>query len=58
MPISIGLTIVALIVVGLIKGKLANLNLWRSAIEVVAIGGASALDGYVLGAYVPHLFDY
>jgi len=58
LPISIGLTIVALIVVGLIKGKLATLNLWRSTIEVVVIGGASALGGYLLGTYVPHLFGY
>ncbi|MDQ2830630.1 MAG: VIT1/CCC1 transporter family protein [Chloroflexota bacterium] len=58
LPISIGLTIVALIVVGIIKGKLATLNLWRSTIEVVVIGGASALGGYLLGTYVPHLFGY
>ncbi len=57
-PVSLALTVVALIIVGIIKGKLANLNLFRSSLEVVVVGGASALGGYLLGTYLPHLFGY
>jgi vacuolar iron transporter family protein len=58
LPISIALTLVALVIVGIIKGKLASLNLIRSIAEVVIVGGASALGGYLLGTLVPHLFGY
>ncbi|HLJ80959.1 MAG TPA: VIT1/CCC1 transporter family protein [Ktedonobacterales bacterium] len=58
LPISIVLTILALIIVGIIKGKLASLNLVRSIAEVVIVGGASALGGYLLGTFVPHLFGF
>ena len=56
--VSILLTIVALVVVGVIKGRLANLNLFRSALEVVVVGTASALGGYLLGVAIPHLFGF
>jgi VIT1/CCC1 family predicted Fe2+/Mn2+ transporter len=56
--VSILLTIVALIVVGVIKGRLANLNLFRSALEVVVVGAASALGGYLLGVVIPRLFGF
>src|SRR5215472_4394519 len=46
--VSILLTILALVVVGVIKGRLANLNLFRSSLEVVVVGTASALGGYLL----------
>lgn len=58
LPISIALTRVALIVVGLIKGKLASLNLGRSVLEIVMVGGASAGGGYLLGTIIPHLLGY
>jgi vacuolar iron transporter family protein len=58
LPISLFLTVVALIIVGIIKGRLANLNLFRSSLEVVVVGGASALGGYLLGTYLPRLFGY
>ncbi|HLZ20814.1 MAG TPA: VIT1/CCC1 transporter family protein [Ktedonobacterales bacterium] len=58
LPISIVLTIVALIIVGIIKGKLASLNMARSIAEVVIVGGASALGGYLLGTIVPRLFGF
>jgi len=58
LPISIGLTVVALIVVGLIKGRLASLNLVRSVLEVVIVGGISAGGGYLLGTIIPHLLGY
>ncbi len=56
--VSILLTIVALVVVGVIKGRLANLNLFRSALEVVVVGTASALGGYLLGVVIPRLFGF
>ena len=56
--VSILLTILALVIVGVIKGRLANLNLFRSALEVVVVGTASALGGYLLGVVIPHLFGF
>jgi vacuolar iron transporter family protein len=57
-PVSLALTVLALILVGVIKGNLANLNLVRSSVEVVLVGGASAAGGYLLGTLIPHLFGY
>jgi vacuolar iron transporter family protein len=56
--VSILLTILALVIVGVIKGRLANLNLFRSALEVVVVGTVSALGGYLLGVVIPHLFGF
>jgi vacuolar iron transporter family protein len=56
LPVSIALTVVALIIVGVIKGRLAQLNLLRSAAEVVVVGGVSAGGGYLLGNVIPHFF--
>ena len=58
LPISLVLTVLALVIVGVIKGRLANINLVRSALEVVVVGTASALGGYLLGNVVPHLFGF
>jgi predicted membrane protein (TIGR00267 family) len=58
LPISIALTIVALIIVGFIKGKLTSLNIPRSVVEIVVVGGISAGGGYLLGSIVPHLLGY
>lgn len=58
LPISIGLTVVALILVGIIKGKLASLRLPMSILEVVIVGVVSAGGGYLLGTWIPHLFGY
>jgi VIT1/CCC1 family predicted Fe2+/Mn2+ transporter len=56
--VSILLTILALVIVGVIKGRLANLNLFRSALEVVVVGTVSALGGYLLGVVIPRLFGF
>jgi VIT1/CCC1 family predicted Fe2+/Mn2+ transporter len=56
LPVSILLTVVALVIVGIIKGRLASLNLFRSVIEIVVVGGASAGGGYLLGSVIPQLF--
>jgi VIT1/CCC1 family predicted Fe2+/Mn2+ transporter len=58
LPLSIALTLIALVIVGIIKGRLANLNLVRSSIEVVLVGGLSALGGFLLGSLIPHLFGF
>ena len=56
LPVSIALTVVALVVVNIISGPLANLNLAWSTLEIVAVGGALALGGLLLGVLIPHLF--
>jgi vacuolar iron transporter family protein len=58
LPISLVLTFLALVVVGIIKGKLATMNIARSIIEIVIVGAVSAGGGYVLGTVLPHLFGY
>jgi VIT1/CCC1 family predicted Fe2+/Mn2+ transporter len=55
---SLVLTAVALLAVGLIKGRLARLNPVRSVLEVVLVGAVSGLGGYLLGNYLPGLFAY
>jgi vacuolar iron transporter family protein len=58
LPVSLVLTFVALVIVGIIKGKLASMNLVMSIVEIVAVGVLSAGGGYILGVWVPHLFGY
>ena len=58
LPLSIALTVVALIAVGVIKGKLASLKLGRSVLETVVVGGVSAGGGYLLGTVIPRLLGY
>ncbi len=58
LPVSFVLTLLALIIVGYVKGKLADLNLARSILEVVIVGAVSAAGGYFLGNVVPHLLGY
>ena len=57
-PISLVLTFVALVILGVIKGKLASMNLPKSILEIVVVGGVSAGGGYLLGTWLPHLFGY
>ena len=56
--LSLLLTLIALIVVGVIKGKLATMNLVRSVVEVVVVGAFSAGGGYLLGDIVPHWLGF
>ena len=58
LPISLALTVVALVAIGIIKGRLAEINLLRSALEVAVVGTVSALGGYFLGSVIPHLFGF
>jgi VIT1/CCC1 family predicted Fe2+/Mn2+ transporter len=57
-PVSLALTFVALVAVGIIKGKLAGMNLVMSVVETVIVGVVSAGGGYVLGNLIPRLFGY
>jgi vacuolar iron transporter family protein len=57
-PISLVLTFIALVILGLIKGKLASMNLPKSIFEIVLVGVVSAGGGYLLGTLLPHLFGY
>ena len=57
-PLSLCLTVLALIIVGIIKGKLAELNSFRSTIEIVLVGILSAGGGYILGTLIPKLFGF
>ena len=58
LPVSLVLTVVALVAIGVIKGRLASINLLWSALEVVVVGVVSALGGYFLGTVVPHLLGF
>jgi VIT1/CCC1 family predicted Fe2+/Mn2+ transporter len=57
-PVSLGLTMLALVGIGAAKGRLARLNLVRSIAEVVAVGAVSGAGGYFLGAVLPRVFGY
>ncbi len=55
---SMGLTFVVLIGIGLVRGKLARLNLLKSALEVIVVGVISGFGGYFLGVWIPKLVGY
>jgi len=46
------------VIVGVIKGKLASMNLWTSILEIVVVGVASAGGGHLLGSLILHLLGY
>jgi vacuolar iron transporter family protein len=58
LPLSLLLTFVALVIVGIIKGRLTSLNLLGSIGEIVLVGAVSAGGGYFLGQIIPHLFGF
>jgi VIT1/CCC1 family predicted Fe2+/Mn2+ transporter len=53
--VSIVLTLAVLSALGLGKARLARINPWKSAFEVVAVGTIAALIGYLLGTLLPHI---
>jgi VIT1/CCC1 family predicted Fe2+/Mn2+ transporter len=57
-PVSLVLTFVATVVIGIIKGRLARINLIRSIVEIVIVAAVSAGGGYLLGTYIPKLLGY
>lgn len=56
--VSLALTAAALVLIGVVKGRLAGIDLLRSVGEVVVIGAVSGLGGYLLGAWLPRVFGY
>ena len=55
LPISLLTTAIALFVLGLVKGQVTRMGLLKSGLQVLAIGGGSAIIGYVIGYIVPQL---
>jgi VIT1/CCC1 family predicted Fe2+/Mn2+ transporter len=55
-PISIGVTLIALAAVGAIKARTTHRSTLPSILEVVGIGAASGAIGYALGDLLPRLF--
>jgi VIT1/CCC1 family predicted Fe2+/Mn2+ transporter len=56
--LSLLLSILFLIMLGLVRGIMAKLNLLISVIEILGIGILSGLGGYYLGVWLPSLFGY
>lgn len=56
LPVSLAATAIALFSLGVLKGVVARLALFRSGLQVLIIGGASAGLGYLIGEYAPRLF--
>jgi VIT1/CCC1 family predicted Fe2+/Mn2+ transporter len=54
--LSVVLTLLTLAAIGTGKARLARVNPLTSALEVVAIGSAAALIGYLFGILLPHIF--
>lgn len=52
LPISLAATAVALFALVLAKGRVARLALFRSGLQLLLIGGASAGIGYLIGTSV------
>ena len=55
-PVSIGITILTLFVVGALKSKVTRKNPVRSGLEIVLIGTFSALLGYLIGKIAVSLY--
>ena len=55
LPISLLTTAFALFFLGVMKGRVARMALFRSGIQVLCIGGSSAAIGYLIGSFVPRL---
>ncbi|MEK7632915.1 MAG: VIT1/CCC1 transporter family protein [Patescibacteria group bacterium] len=55
-PLTIGMTLVALFLVGVLKAKLTGTNLWRSGLEMFIVSTSAAAIGYGLGVLVPMIF--
>ena len=56
LPVSLVATAIALFSLGVVKGVVARLALFRSGLQVLIIGGTSAGLGYLIGEYAPKLF--
>ena len=54
--VSLVATALALVGLGVLKGRFARADVVRSGLQVLLIGGGSAAIGYVIGVVVPQLF--
>lgn len=54
--VSLAATAVALFALGAVKARVAGSAVVRSGVQVLAIGGASAAIGYLIGSVVPRFF--
>ncbi len=52
---SLAVSAVVLAVLGLVKGRITSSNALRSGAQVLAVGAAAALTGYVLGVILPRV---
>ncbi len=52
LPISLGCTLVALFILGVIKGTVARQGLLKAGLQVLLIGGVSAGIGWIIGHFV------
>ncbi len=56
--LSLLLSILFLVILGIIRGRIAKIKLMVSVVEILAVGILSGLGGYYLGVWVPKLFGY
>lgn len=56
--VSLGLSFVFLVVLGLFRGKMVKTNLLVSAVEIVIIGSISGVGSYLLGTFLPKVFGF
>ncbi|MCL4532174.1 MAG: VIT1/CCC1 transporter family protein, partial [Actinobacteria bacterium] len=54
--LSLGLSAVALLLVGIGKAWIIGQRLVVGGAQVLGVGAAAALAGYILGVLLPHLF--
>jgi VIT1/CCC1 family predicted Fe2+/Mn2+ transporter/rubrerythrin len=55
-PVSIGLTLVALAGIGIVKARTVQRPVLPSVLQVTVVGAASGILGYLLGEVLPRLF--
>ncbi|HEY6538946.1 MAG TPA: VIT1/CCC1 transporter family protein [Candidatus Dormibacteraeota bacterium] len=53
---SLALSGIGLVAVGVLKAAVTGQRLWLGGIQVLLVGGAAALVGYVFGVLLPHAF--
>jgi VIT1/CCC1 family predicted Fe2+/Mn2+ transporter len=53
--LSIAATLLALFSIGILKGRFATLPFFKSGFQVMLVGGASGVGGYILGTVLPKI---
>jgi VIT1/CCC1 family predicted Fe2+/Mn2+ transporter len=49
---SIGLSLVALLIVGMISARIVRVNMWSHALKMMLLGGAAIVIGVIVGRFV------